>query len=127
MRRWGEGVQSARRPPGIATLTFRHPGGTPLGVGGPTVDEVTFRRRGEWGLVPLKEVPPRVFSEVMRDLDLVVSVAHAGGVDPEASASTVEMRTALLRETCDLLSLGNVRVKANHALIGGQLADCTVH
>ena len=36
----------------------------------------------------------------MRDVDLVVSVAHLGGVDPEASASTVEMRAALLRETC---------------------------
>jgi hypothetical protein len=54
-------------------------------------------------------VPPRLFSEVMRDCDLVVSVAHAGAVDPEASASTVEMRAALLRETCTLLKLDNAR------------------
>ena len=48
-------------------------------------------------------MPPRVFSEVMRDLDLIVSVAHRGGIDPEATASTVEMRAALVRETCALL------------------------
>jgi len=32
-------------------------------------------------------VPPRLFSEVMRDLDLVVSVAHAGGVDPQGDCA----------------------------------------
>src|SRR5207248_3971105 len=73
------------------------------------------------------QVPPRLFSEVMRDLDLVVSVAHRGGVDPEASASTVEMRAALLRETCTLLKLANVRLKANHAVIDGRLSHYTVH
>ena len=46
----------------------------------------------------------------MRDMDLVVSIAHRGSVDPEATASTVEMRTALLRETCKLLKVQVVRV-----------------
>ena len=50
-------------------------------------------------------MPARLFSEVMRDLDLVVSVAHVGGVDPEASQSTVEMRAALVSETAALLEL----------------------
>ena len=47
-------------------------------------------------MLPLKHIHPRIFSEVMRDVDLVVSVAHAGGVDPEASHSTIEMRSVLL-------------------------------
>jgi hypothetical protein len=34
-------------------------------------------------------------SEVMRDIDVVVSVAHVGGVDPEASHSSIEMRSVL--------------------------------
>jgi hypothetical protein len=63
----------------------------------------------------------------MRDLDLVVSVAHRGGVDPEASASTLEMRAALVRETCALLRLDNVRVKEPFAIIDGQLAHYSVH
>ncbi|HVJ83081.1 MAG TPA: hypothetical protein VNC50_18575, partial [Planctomycetia bacterium] len=73
------------------------------------------------------EVPPRLFSEVMRDLDLVVSVAHRGGVDPEATASTVEMRTSLLRETCGLFKLKNVKLKGSHATIAGKLAEYSVH
>jgi hypothetical protein len=86
-----------------------------------------FRRRDEWKPMPLAEVPPRLFSEVMRDLDLVVSVAHAGGVDPEASASTVEMRESLVQETAQLLQLKNVRLKSTHVLIDGELANYTVH
>ncbi|MFK7740597.1 MAG: hypothetical protein AB8H80_09765 [Planctomycetota bacterium] len=34
-------------------------------------------------------IPGRVFSETVRDMDLVVSVAHQGGVDAEATASTL--------------------------------------
>lgn len=100
---------------------------TPLEVEGATIAGVMFRRRDEWKPMPLAEVPPRLFSEVMRDLDLVVSVAHAGGVDPEASASTVEMRESLVQETAQLLQLKNVRLKSTHALIDGELANYTVH
>jgi hypothetical protein len=63
----------------------------------------------------------------MRDLDLVVSVAHRGGVDPEASASTVEMRATLLQETCALLRLQNVSLKSAHALIEGTRGSYSVH
>jgi hypothetical protein len=63
----------------------------------------------------------------MRDLDLVVSVAHQGGVDPEASASTVAMRAALLRETCRLLNIGNVHLQEPQALIAGTLGNYTLH
>ena len=70
-----------------------------------------IEHRDEFEPLPISKVPPRVFSEVMRDMDLVVSVAHAGEVDPEATASTVEMRANLLRETCQLLNLKNVKLK----------------
>jgi hypothetical protein len=60
-------------------------------------------------------------------MDLVVSVAHEGGVDPEASASTVEMRANLMRETCRLLDIDNVEVLDHHALIKGSLADYSLH
>jgi hypothetical protein len=110
-----------------ANVTFRYGGGTPMEVEGLTLDVVNFNRRGEWGLVPLAEIPPRIFSEVMRDGDLVVSVAHLGGVDPEASASTVEMRTTLVKETCDLLKISNFTLKGAHVLIDGALNKYSVH
>jgi hypothetical protein len=108
-------------------VTFRDGGWTPLDVEGWMLEGVEFRRRGEARPVPLADVPPRVFSEAMRDVDLVVSVAHAGGVDPEASASTVEMRAALLRETWALLNIANCRLQGNHVLIAGQLGRYSVH
>jgi hypothetical protein len=108
-------------------VSFRHHGWTPAQVEGLTLEGVEFTKRGEWQPIPLKGVPPRIFSEVMRDCDLVVSVAHLGGIDPEASASTVEMRSALLRETLSLLQIPNVRFKSNHALIDGQLGKYSVH
>lgn len=47
----------------------------------------------------LSKIPLVLFSEVMRDVDLVVSVAHVGGVDPEASLTTDEMRHVIVSES----------------------------
>jgi hypothetical protein len=129
-----EGVFRTFHEEGItAWLTFQEPFYTPAEVEGLTLEAVTFTKRdaadalGSKGRPNLEDVPPRLFSEVMRDLDLVVSVAHRGGVDPEASASTVEMRSTLLGETCNLFKLNNVRLEGNHAFVKGHLGQYTVH
>jgi hypothetical protein len=126
-----EGVRRTFHDAGLtAGVTFLGGYLTPAEVEGWTVEGVQFFRRdakGGWKLLKLTEVPLRLFSEVMRDLDLVVSVAHRGAVDPEASASTVEMRSSLLKETCALLKIKNVRVKDAHALIDGDLGNYSVH
>lgn len=111
----------------VARLGFLQGFYTPVEVEGLTLEAVGFTRRGEGSAVPLGHIPPRLFSEVMRDLDLVASVAHAGGVDPEASASTVEARAILIQETCALLGFGNVRLENRHALIDGKLGSYTLH
>jgi hypothetical protein len=108
-------------------VAFNYGVTTPLEVEGLTLEAVLFRRTEDYKPIPLAETPPRLFSEVIRDIDLVVSVAHVGGVDPEASASTVEMRASLLRETCELLGLTNVRLKNSHALIDGEIGNYSVH
>jgi hypothetical protein len=110
-----------------AFLTFLEPFYTPADIDGLTLERVMFARAGTWVPVPLVEVPARLFSETMRDLDLVVSVAHAGGVDPEASASTVEMRATLVVETARVLELANVRLDGPRALVDGTLAEYSVH
>ncbi|MGV0027749.1 DUF5724 domain-containing protein [Phormidesmis priestleyi ANT.L61.2] len=123
-----EGVRRTFHAEGlIANVDFLNGFYTPLEVEGLTIEGVRFYRRDEWKPIPLTDVPPRLFSEVMRDLDLVVSVAHQGGVDPEATASTVEMRSALVRETCRLLKLHNVQLQSAHVLIEGQLGSYSVH
>ena len=76
---------------------------------------------------PLEEVPAVIFSETMRDIDLVVSVAYAEEDEWEGTTSTIESRTALVRETCQLLNLGNVRIIENYAMIDGIFATYKVH
>lgn len=98
--------------------------GSPTEVEDATIGDVWFVGRD--GPVPLTEVPPRLFSEVMRDLDLVVSVAHSGGVDPETSESSVEVRRRLVEETARMLSLGNVEVDGRHAFVEGTLGSYSV-
>jgi hypothetical protein len=94
----------------------------------PSVSGTYFSKRGDWLAQPLDAVPDVVFSEAMRDLDLVVSVAHAGGVDPEATASTTQMRAALIRETARLLKLTNIEFAgASHAIITGRLGEYSLH
>ncbi len=68
-----------------------------------------------------------VVHQVMRDLDLVVSVAHSSGVDPETSLSTVETRARLVAETADMLGLQHVELTDHHAIVQGTLATCSVN
>ncbi len=100
---------------------------TPSDVEVPTLEILTFEYRNSYKRAPFATIPPHSFSEVMRGVDLVVSVAHVGGVDPEASHSTIEMRKVLVEETANLLSLSNIKTNRNHLLIKGQLGDYSIH
>jgi hypothetical protein len=123
-----EGVFKTFHDLGIsARVGFLQGAFTPAEVEGLTLETVAFTRRGEWSPLALDQISPRVFSEVMRDLDLVVSVAHAGGIDPEASASSIEARSALVQETCSLLNIQNATLKNSHVLIAGKLGNYSIH
>ena len=67
-----------------------------------TLDHVYFTTAKPFRSLPVSTLSNRIFSEVLRDIDLIVSVAHATGAAPETSASTLESRAALVRETCRL-------------------------
>lgn len=100
---------------------------SPAEIEAPTLETIRFYDRSAGEPVELDKVPPIVFSETMRDIDLVVSVAHVGGVDPEASHSTVEMRVAIAAELVQLLKLHNVSWLSAHAKIQGKLGSYSVH
>jgi hypothetical protein len=100
---------------------------SPSDVESPTLETIEFHSLKDGKNVPFEEINPRIFSETMRDVDLVVSVAHVGGVDPEMSHSSIEMRAALLRETLRLFKLSNVEIIGSHAKIKGSMADYSVH
>jgi hypothetical protein len=100
---------------------------TPADIEAPTLEHVAFYDRKTGQALKIDDIPDVIFSEVMRDVDMAVSVAHAGGVDPETSHSTVEMRAAILSFTLPLLRLKNVQVNGSHAFIDGKLANYSVH
>jgi len=100
---------------------------SPADVESPTLETVEFFNRKDGNRLSFEDVDKRIFSETMRDIDLVVSVAHVGEVDPEASQSSIELRAVIIEETCLLFKLKNVVLDKNHAKIKGGLGDYTVH
>jgi hypothetical protein len=100
---------------------------SPAEVEAPTLETIEFHDLKTYKSIDFATINERIFSEVMRDLDLVVSIAHVGGVDPEASHSSIEMRTVLLKETLRLFKINNVEIIGSHAKIKGTLGEYSVH
>ncbi|QQS86922.1 DUF4132 domain-containing protein [Fusobacterium canifelinum] len=100
---------------------------SPAEVEAPTIEDIVFYDRKTFEPLRINGVPDLVFSEVMRDIDLVVSVAHVGDVDPEASQSTIEMRRAIVEFNAKLFKLKNVTFTESHALIKGTRAEYSIH
>jgi hypothetical protein len=91
-RKWTMGMYGGKAPPtvdlphfGLTAVWRVDPAGeTHDHMGFPlylTTDRVTFRRADSDEPIPLADVPPLAFSEVMRDVDLFVGVASIGN-DP---------------------------------------------
>ena len=100
---------------------------SPSDAEAPTLEYVVFADRKTGKPLKIKDIPDIIYSEVMRDVDLAVSVAHAGGVDPETSHSTIEMRRAIVECNLSLFGTKNVRLEGSHAIIDGTLGQYTVH
>ncbi|MCL1988556.1 MAG: DUF4132 domain-containing protein [Firmicutes bacterium] len=100
---------------------------SPADIEPPTIETVQFYDRKTYKNLDMQQINPKIFSEIMRDLDLVVSVAHVGGVDPMASHSTVEMRAVIVAESVRLLKLANVTFTERYAKIKGEYGEYSVH
>lgn len=111
----------------VARLELLDAFGLPTEMEGMTLESVVFSRPGEYRPVPLAEVPTVVFSEVMRDIDLIVAVASMVGINPEASESTLEMRASVVQETARLARLDGVSLTPKHVVIKGSLGSYSVH
>ena len=111
----------------VAHIWFEETFYTPADIEGLTLDSLSFTKTGDWNQLKLADIPPRVFSETMRDLDLIVSVAHMGGFDPETSQSSIEMRASVVRETARLVGLSNVAIDSPRAVVQGELGEYAIH
>ncbi|MBE9191559.1 DUF4132 domain-containing protein [Gloeocapsopsis crepidinum LEGE 06123] len=77
-------------------------------------------------LLPLIDIPPIIFSEVMRDADLVVTVAQREG-ETHLSQETYQRHGDLIRTLIADLGLANVTVAGHFAQVQGKLACYQVH
>lgn len=95
-----------------------------FGAGDVVLGEIGFLRDGV--AIRLTEVPPVAFSEAMRDLDLVVSVA---GTDPDRylSPAHADSRARVLAALIGDLGLDRVTVDGHNAVIRGSRATYRVH
>lgn len=111
----------------IATVDAMADWFSPADIESPALEQVTFFHRRTHKPLKLTSIPPILFSETMRDVDLAVSIAHVGGVDPEASLTTIDMRKAIIRESLRLTQTDNVTFEKNFAYIEGALGEYGVH
>ena len=103
---------------------------SPSDVEAPAIEYVQFSRTRYVPDAPqlhISDLDPVLYSEVMRDIDMAVSIAFVGGVDPETGQSTKELRAAIVRCTAELMKFANVSISGNHVYIKGMLANYTVH
>ncbi|MCJ8206762.1 DUF4132 domain-containing protein [Pseudomonas sp. RGM2987] len=89
-----------------------------------TFDTIAFYRDRK--ALPLDEVPPLLFSEVMRDADLLVSVAHAAD-GYSTSNETLQRRAELVGELIQGMGLKNVRCEGHFLHVTGQRANYRIH
>jgi hypothetical protein len=76
--------------------------------------------------IPLDEVSPLVFSEAMRDAELVVSIAQREGI-ARLSNETLAQRGSVVRALLEDLELPGVTVEGHFAYVKGRLAQYRVH
>ena len=88
---------------------------SPADIEAPTLEYVCFHSRKDYKLMKISEIPPVIFSEVMRDVDLATS--H----------STIEMRSVLVELTMPLFHFKNVTIKGSFAHIEGKLGKYNIH
>lgn len=81
---------------------------------------------GQERRINLADVPPLVFSETMRDLDLVSVVAHRGD-ELGTSREVIRGRANLVRATVSAMGLAQVAVEEPYAHVQGQLTSYRIH
>ena len=100
---------------------------TPAEIESPTIEEVRFINNKTNKAANMKDLSKTLYSEAMRDLDLVVSVAYVGGVDPLLNHTTIEMRKRIIEHNLKLFKIDNYRLEEKHISIEGKLGSYSIH
>lgn len=92
-----------------------------------TIEKVVFMDNKTGKTKDMKKLDKILFSETMRDLDLVVSVAYVGGVDPLLNHTTLEMRKRIIEHNLSLFKIENTKFLEKHIVVEGSLGKYSIH
>jgi hypothetical protein len=81
---------------------------------------------GQEHRLPLAQIPPLIFSEVLRDLDTVTVIAHQSD-EHGTSQEVLRQRGDLVRATAAALGLAQVRIDEPHVFVRGMRAEYRIH
>lgn len=93
----------------------------------PSLEKVVFLNNKTGKTWDMAKLDPVIFSETMRALDLVASVAHVGGVDPAYEHTTIELRLRILEHNLKLLGIKNYQIEGVHVTIEDNLHEYSLH
>lgn len=99
----------------------------PSEVESPSLEKVKFMDNKTNKTVAMSSLSPVLFSETMRDIDLVVSVAYVGGVDVLLNHTTMEMRKRILEHNLALFHVNDYSFDKHHINIVGTYGHYSVH
>ncbi|MBU2864377.1 DUF4132 domain-containing protein [Reinekea forsetii] len=94
-------------------------------LGEVTVDELSFFK--DDGPMNMDTVHPIEFSEVMRDIDLIVSVAGIDSSNIRWSNESTSSRISLIQNLFTSLQISKVEIKDHYAFVQGHLAKYRIH
>ena len=75
----------------------------------------------------MKDVDDIIFSESLRDIDLMISISCDNTYDYDLSLSTTKVRQEILKNVCELLHLDNVGFLKENIQIKGQYGIYTIN
>lgn len=92
-----------------------------------SIEEIRFYDLSTNKPILINDIDPIAYSEIMRDFDLAVTVAHVGEIDKELGLSTVDIRIDVLGVNRKLFKLDNLSVDKHKVKITGKLGNYVVN
>lgn len=91
------------------------------------LESIMFFDRRDSHVMNVKDVSHIVFSETLRDVDLMIAISANSVYDYELAMSTFEMRRAMIESIIDILGIKNVSFLKENVKIEGSLGTYVVN
>ncbi|MDE7182096.1 MAG: DUF4132 domain-containing protein, partial [Clostridia bacterium] len=88
---------------------------------------IMFLDRRDGRVIKGKEVPDIVFSETLRDVDLMIAISSNNVYDYELAMSTFEMRRAMIESITEILGIKNVSFLKENVKVEGTFGTYVVN